>query len=99
MHFLFHVVWLEASTHSFGEGSVLVTIRNIQCRGSESSLAECVYTTSQNTCSRDEHGIIGVQCAPGKKKLLTFDWIMYTNQSLYMHMESQKIFSKMANCA
>ena len=51
--------------HRSREGNVPVTITNIRCKGNESSLAECVYTISQNICSRDQHGIIGVQCAVG----------------------------------
>lgn len=59
-------LYSDSSTHNFGAGSVPVTIKNARCRETESSLAECVYTISHNVCSRDEHGIVGVQCIQGK---------------------------------
>ena len=60
-------MFLDTSSHGFGIGTVPVTILNPRCQGTESSLAECVYTISQNVCSRSEHGIVGIQCIQGKK--------------------------------
>ena len=58
-------VFLVASAHDFGMGSVPVTIINPRCRGTESSLTECVYSNAQNVCSRSQHGIVGIQCTQG----------------------------------
>ena len=65
---------LDTSSYGFGIGTVPVTLLNPRCRGTESSLAECVYAISQNVCSRSQHGIVGIQCIRGKKTVMSHTW-------------------------
>ena len=45
-------------------------IAYVTCRGSESSLAECSYTTHfSSTCVRSS-GVVGVQCRSGRQTLI-----------------------------
>ena len=64
-----------------------MTILNPRCHGTESSLAECVYTISQNVCSRSQHGIVGIQCIQGKKSYTSME-IM--NALQLMHIDTIK---------
>ena len=57
------------STFSFGNGSLPVNIAYVYLKGTESSLANCTYSTGQssiNRCLRYNDGRIGVQCRPGE---------------------------------
>ena len=57
----------ESSTQGFGRGSVPVSITDVNCRGTESNLAECSYSTNrQSNCEQYSGHIIGVQCKSGK---------------------------------
>ena len=67
-----------------------MTILNPRCHGTESSLAECVYTISQNACSRSQHDIVGIQCIQGKKVKQSWKLSMHCN----VHAQ---ILSKMAS--
>ena len=60
----------DSSSFSFGEGSTPIHMRSIYCKGIESSLVECEYTTTPSRdCTGDyglTRGIIGVQCGSRK---------------------------------
>ena len=58
---------LDDSTYSFGTGSAPINIANVYCRGFESSLAECGFSTGLSThglsnCARYGGSIVGAQC-------------------------------------
>ena len=57
----------ESSTYYFGRGSSPVNITYVYCSGTESSLADCSYSTRQSSVSNciQNYNIIGVQCRSG----------------------------------
>ena len=53
------------STFHFGNGSLPVNIAYVDCKGTESSIANCMYSTGSsliNGCLRYNGGRVGVQC-------------------------------------
>ena len=55
----------------YGEGSGPVYIDTIDCRGNESNLTDCTYTTS-STCSHSQDA--GVQCRAERKNDTHLSW-------------------------
>ena len=69
--------YLDYSTFQFGRGSLSTEIAYVNCRGSESSLAECSFTTSTssiNNCNRYSGNTIGVHCKSSKHALTDFSY-------------------------
>ena len=60
----------DGSTLQFGNGSLPVTIASVDCRGYESSLVECAYSTRYNNLNRCHmnhyryRNPVGILCKP-----------------------------------
>ena len=53
------------STFRFGDGNLPVFIAYVDCKGTESSIANCTYSTESSSitrCLRYNDGRVGVQC-------------------------------------
>ena len=77
----------ESSTYSFGRGATPASIAYVNCRGTESNLAECTYSTGQilSSCISYDDDRIGVYCKSGMSKsiaLIEYWSYNYIRQSM-----------------
>ena len=63
IHVCITVIYVVRSTFGFGRGSLPILVRYVYCRGYESSIGECTYSTTHlSDCLLYGGDIIGVQC-------------------------------------
>ena len=60
---------IDNSSHHFGAGSAPIHMQYVSCIGSESTIANCMYTSGPHHTCLSYKGIIGVQCQSGTKYL------------------------------
>ena len=65
MQFGSYAFYAGASTPRFGRGSLPVIAYSVNCRGFESSLAECTFSTSSRSTCYSWESIVGVVCKYG----------------------------------
>ena len=61
-------LYSDYSTYGFGRGTIPINMAYVGCRGTESTLAECAYTSQQSSCY---NGIIGVHCSDQSSNNIT----------------------------
>ena len=54
------------STFRFGRGSLSISIAYVDCRGTESTLAECTYSTRRISSCSMYGGVVGMVCKTGE---------------------------------
>ena len=59
---------IDNSSHHFGAGSAPIHMQYVECRGSESTIANCLYRSGPRVC-QSYKGIIGVRCQSGTYNL------------------------------
>ena len=88
----------DSSTHSFGNGSAPINIADVYCKGFESNLAECVFTSGIRNCDGSQYyriGIIGVQCSSSKQKWTTYKMSFQLRQYVVWSHFCRLRFTKM----
>ena len=71
--------YTDKSTYGFGRGSSRVLVKHVSCRGYESNIGECTYsTTGLSNCLSSGSDVIGVHCIPSQDYLLILTY--HSNQ-------------------